>query len=275
MKFIYPFLLFVFFLNTSLFAQNFTYVDNPDTTYVAQQNSGNWDFYIDINQDGVDDFKFYLLCYANSFGGASKADIVPLDSNLVLTDSINTGLVAKLNHGDSISQGSTFDNASSLLYHKSVGSTPGIGHWTNDDSISYCGLRFYSPTDGWQYCWMRIKVLIYGGFECQVTLYEYAYGPDPFRAGDGSLFNNIDKISYSENEYSLYPVPANNTITLLRKNRTYDDNDLYRIINIQGKVVLTGQITGNQNQISIQNLPVGFYFLQVGEGYIVPFAIQR
>jgi hypothetical protein len=76
--------------------------------------------------------------------------------------------------------------------------------------------------------------------------------------------NSNPTVIFEQNTNSLkiYPNPAQNYITI----EGFTSNTNYQIINVTGKVVLSGNLYDKINQISIQELLNGVYFLKI-EGY--------
>lgn len=61
---------------------------------------------------------------------------------------------------------------------------------------------------------------------------------------------------------SLFPNPAKDQITL--KGSAAMIGKTYRIVNQEGKVVVTGILAGEQQLLSLENLPAGMYTLHIG-----------
>jgi len=75
----------------------------------------------------------------------------------------------------------------------------------------------------------------------------------------------INKTQTNEN-YIVYPVPADNFIIVNRGDILQDEN--YSLINIMGQIVLTGKLTEEKNSINISTLPGGLYILKVADKMI-------
>lgn len=76
-------------------------------------------------------------------------------------------------------------------------------------------------------------------------------------------------LSVSEKEaavFSVYPNPATDIITVKNKN-TFSDKS-FIITDGSGRIVRTGKLTQGQTQISIQELPKGFYLLNSEESSV-------
>jgi len=84
----------------------------------------------------------------------------------------------------------------------------------------------------------------------------------------------------SGNAFTVYPNPTNGVLfveTFQETSRmmnathweTFQETSLpdqtYRITNLVGQTLLTGQITAENQQIDVSSLPQGMYFITVGE----------
>ncbi len=63
---------------------------------------------------------------------------------------------------------------------------------------------------------------------------------------------------YSLSEFNMYPNPAKELLTISLNN---DAN--YSLMNLNGQVFKTGNITHKENTIDVSNLSSGLYFLKV------------
>jgi len=66
----------------------------------------------------------------------------------------------------------------------------------------------------------------------------------------------------SEYELSVYPNPTENNLNLLVKN-SVPDNLKYQLFDMQGSLLKSNAITGNQTQIETSDLPPATYFLKI------------
>jgi hypothetical protein len=69
--------------------------------------------------------------------------------------------------------------------------------------------------------------------------------------------------SSSSGTFSLYPNPTNGTLAISVRLPQCDSPKAptYRITNLMGQTLLTGQIIGQTQQIDVSNLPKGMYFI--------------
>ena len=73
---------------------------------------------------------------------------------------------------------------------------------------------------------------------------------------------SVEQESETDDNYIVYPVPADNYINVSRKNIP-DETD-YSLINQWGQRVLSGRLPGEGNQINLTDLPSGVYYLKIG-----------
>ena len=76
-----------------------------------------------------------------------------------------------------------------------------------------------------------------------------------------SLSSDISKTGINDG-YLIYPVPAD--IFLMVKRRDYTIQEKYSLINCTGQVLLTGILSGEEDQINISSLLCGIYILEIG-----------
>ena len=64
--------------------------------------------------------------------------------------------------------------------------------------------------------------------------------------------------------FTIYPNPANGVLTIQHSSFSIH-HSAFRITNLMGQTVLSGNINAETQQIDIANLPTGMYFINVGE----------
>jgi len=77
------------------------------------------------------------------------------------------------------------------------------------------------------------------------------------------LHHGLDETN--ENGFAVYPNPANNVLFVQMVHAPSLPNHTYRITNLTGQTLLQGTITAENQQIDIEKLPAGMYFISVGE----------
>jgi len=76
------------------------------------------------------------------------------------------------------------------------------------------------------------------------------------------LHNGIEE-PIDDAAFAVYPNPANNDLFVETRRATSLQDQTYRITNLMGQTLLTGQITAKTQQINIANLPASLYFITV------------
>ena len=82
--------------------------------------------------------------------------------------------------------------------------------------------------------------------------------------GTESLSNVVSVQQSNKGNLKVYPTVANNKLTISSEN---DDQQIFNIFNLNGKVVQTGQFNG-QKELIINELSNGIYIIKVGENSV-------
>jgi hypothetical protein len=77
------------------------------------------------------------------------------------------------------------------------------------------------------------------------------------------LHSDIDETT-DDAVFAVYPNPANNVLFVETQSIASLPALIYRITNLMGQTVLSGNITAENQRINIENLPMGMYFINVG-----------
>ena len=125
----------------------------------------------------------------------------------------------------------------------------GIGHLTsffperlmnNGDCMRVEGLRCY---------WIEDELAFkYGDEDCD-AIYNELHGIEE------------DGPSTSSGTMTVYPNPTDGVLFVQTLRATSLHTQTYRITNLMGQTLLTGQITSERQQIDVSNLPEGMYFI--------------
>ncbi len=136
----------------------------------------------------------------------------------------------------------------------------GYGHMTSffpeklmrrDAGFTVNGLRCY---------WVEDALLYHNGDEDCDAIYSEIHGVDENGPSTGS------------GTFVVYPNPANN-ILFVETRLIASLPAQYRITNLMGQTLLTGNISAETQQIDIAKLPAGMYFISVG-GQTVKFVVK-
>ena len=68
-----------------------------------------------------------------------------------------------------------------------------------------------------------------------------------------------------ENQFNIYPNPTDGVLFVETHGRASLLNQTYRITNLMGQTLMTGQITAETQQIDVSKLPAGMYFISLGD----------
>ena len=128
----------------------------------------------------------------------------------------------------------------------------GIGHLTsffperlmdNGDGLRVEGLRCY---------WVEDELVFKPGDEDCDAVYEELHGIDEDDPSTGSGI------------FTVYPNPTNGILTIHHSSFRIQNSE-FRITNLMGQTLMTGQITAETQQINVSSLPQGMYFISVGD----------
>ena len=124
----------------------------------------------------------------------------------------------------------------------------GIGHLTsffperlmdNGDGVRVEGLRCY---------WIEDELVFkYGDEDCD-AIYSEVHGVDEESPSTGS------------GTFTVYPNPTNGILTI-HHSAFFIQHSSFRITNLMGQTLLTGQITAENQQINVSSLSQGMYFI--------------
>jgi len=226
------------------------YYTELDTPIVVEDGySDNNDAYIDINNDGTDDYK--IQCYSFAKGSAGATGLISsLDSNkiatLVLSKSNWRDFTDTLNLGFMINKDLTWSDEGYLYDY---GYYP-LGSWSYKlwcGFDAYAGLKIIDEEDT-LYAWISLSV------ECgSCTIYSYAYQ------------SNVDNVNDQINNYniSVYPNPAKSVLNIEINDVIINNKSSIKIYNIAGVTTKNFTMFGNKTSISVNDLSPGVYFIEI------------
>ena len=84
---------------------------------------------------------------------------------------------------------------------------------------------------------------------------------------DACVFEGIQGLyePITGNGLTIYPNPTNNVLFVETQSIASQPNQTYRITDLIGQTILSGNITTKNQQIDISNMPAGLYFITMGE----------
>ena len=211
---------------------------NPDTCFTLQYPDV---FYWDLNQDGTDDFYFYLVWH--SAGGYMT--YMKCLTNWEWSNSIRIDQT----HYQPLTDTTMIDET---LYWRTSAS-----FINNYDSPKWWLFAFrYQAEDGIHYAWVHFSGI--GYCSCCFSGMGYCTLPDqPIRWGQTEL------LSIAENETcslfaTIHPNPTNSQLTILGENLQQAE-----LFNMLGQQVLNVRGSGDEIQINMSAFPAGIYFVAV------------
>jgi hypothetical protein len=232
----------------------------PDT--IIQQAYPGGDFYIDINNDGINDFKFHLDPGSGALGWQShSAYISALNNNEIVlayndtckdTNQVylyNRGMARAFNNSDTINSTAKWVNKVYLEYLDShyLGYSCSGSYGVNP---AYVGLKVIKWTDT-LYAWVEIKswTVDYYSSIYYLTLGSYA-------CNKGNV--GLQQISFNSSECNIYPNPSADNLTI----ETMQKSEI-EILNIEGQILKSIAANDNTTTIDVSSFARGMYFVKV------------
>ena len=108
---------------------------------------------------------------------------------------------------------------------------------------------------------------------CEVTINSFGYGSLSVMAENTcgvdarylQISSTIDGIGEMMTAFAVYPNPTDGALFVETRHGTSLPDQTYRITDLMGQTLLTGQITAETQQIDVAALPKGMYFITVGD----------
>ena len=233
------------------------YSDISDTILNYYYYSGAEDYYFDINNDVLNDFK--ITAYDAEGGAAIRyISISPLNVNSFVsykrTDSLYNAFfqfwqispVAKpLSYGDSINSltaiwKNTYLNLTDNTGNASIFNY--VNDWVNINDL-YLGLKYQSPTDT-IYAWIRLNCSTMS--TCKIKDFS-----------SSCILNDIKELE--KNELLVYPNPTANTLNIFNENMAFEHSTI-EIRNYFGQTIIK-QLYSKAIDVSL--LSTGIYVLKI------------
>lgn len=280
------------------------YTDIADTVLHAGNFYPGNNYYLDLNNDGISDFNFYLRENLSVQSNNSQFFTAAFTENIPGNPNQLEGFAASnlfypelLAAGDTVGAAKPWIETGELFlgYHHTLISTTGSGayagitiasngQWLNETN-GFLGLRLIQNTDT-LYGWVRMDVFLLDSLvnnqytRDSVVIKDFAYNTVPGEmiiAGDTGGITGIAEVPVSSS-IVISPNPANNYITVLC---TMDNRKvaLITIRDFSGKEVLSRSVANSSVvEIDIASLMEGFYFIEVKNGtenLIGKFLVKR
>ena len=221
----------------------------PDTCFTLQYPDT---IYLDLNQDGNEDLFFYLVWHS---AGGYLTFMKPV-ANWKWSNSIKIDQThfQPLTETSTINETLYWETGYSII--NDLYDSPEWGHFAfqhqDEDGIHY-GWAYISCPGYRQFC---ISSMAY----CTIPNYPLIWGQTNITEGIEENKETIDNV------FTVYPNPTNGVLFVETQHFVpLPDHNEYRIANMMGQTLLQGHITDETQQINIENLPAGMYFISVGE----------
>ncbi|MCD4698448.1 MAG: T9SS type A sorting domain-containing protein, partial [Bacteroidales bacterium] len=79
----------------------------------------------------------------------------------------------------------------------------------------------------------------------------------------GTTWSGISNKTVTDNRFKVFPNPCNNVLYLKQNNELSGSNHFYTVIDLTGRVILSGNICNNSKAINVKGLCKGVYILQI------------
>jgi hypothetical protein len=247
---------------------NYVYHDIiPDEWIVANVTMGEGEtkyYYLDLNSDNIDDFKF-IITNNGGQGGWTKAVLIePLDQNSIAlshyhavpTDTIECsgdtlyfGVAKKYYIGDTISYNSNFVSTTLSLNKDSwvyLCYDYEINEWI-DPELLYVGLSVYTDniqTLGW------VRVHSVGMSSISIDSYYY------------NKRSEVAILEYKSDPFQIYPNPSHDYVNINPVANTAIEKIEIFDVNGQNYTIPT-YFENSELRINIASLPRGLYFIKL------------
>ncbi|MBQ1667700.1 MAG: leucine-rich repeat domain-containing protein, partial [Prevotella sp.] len=136
-----------------------------------------------------------------------------------------------------------------------------FGHMTNFFPERLMNRNSNFDVNGLRCFWVEDALLYHNDDEDCDAIYSEIHGVDE----NGPLTGS--------ETFVVYPNPTNNILFVETQNFASLPTPTYRIINLMGQTLLTGNISAETQQIDISTLPAGMYFISV-DGQTVKFVVK-
>lgn len=238
----------------------------PDTTLFDDYGEGPFGRDLDIDNDGLNDFRLEVYLAPALGWCLSYVSVIPYRENRIVYSHIDSSAINEcnsykryrrvaqiFNFGDTIGQGLKYTNNYATLAEWESCPEYGLTIFDIDDWIGigekYIG-GYILKNDTLSFCWILVQV----NNKQSITIKEYAVNK--------SKQNDIKKVQAGVPCFTVYPNPASNLITISKKNN-FNDSYVIKIEDNTGRTVLQGKIEEweRSQTINISYLKAGMYYL--------------
>ena len=218
----------------------------PDTCFTLQYPDT---IYWDLNQDGTDDIYFYLVWHS---AGGYMTYMKPLAN-------------WKWNNSVRVDQNFWQPLTDTTMIDESLYWTSGYSFINEYETPEWWHFAFrHQAEDGIHYGWMHFSNI--GYCSCCISSMGYCTLPDqPIQWGQTGFLSVEENKETNGNAFVIYPNQTNGILFVETQGRATLPDQTYCITNIMGQTLRQGTITEETQQINIESLPAGMYFINVSD----------
>lgn len=226
---------------------NIDFVDFiPDSiSHIVDGGENSFDF--DINIDGLTDITVDVSYVSAMSNSGSWLTVSPQNGCKIAVDG-NEKIAARIEPGQIINKYNSFSSAPTInlvmSYSSMLGSCFSGQYWNTNN---YIGFSIPTPIDT-LYGWMEIEYSLSKG-SSDLTIDGYAF-----------ITDYPVKINKNQHDlFSVYPNPFSDNLKINCQLQNYSIS----LVDVFGKAVIRQEKKSGNNNISIQSLPPGIYFLVI------------
>jgi hypothetical protein len=230
-------------------------------------------FLLDVNKDGINDFKFLLTAPYGAMGATDyDCYINGLNDNNIAYGFYDScfnhryDMARAFKYGDTINGNMSWVGSGYLVYKSWVINTYDCDFSYSPDT-AYIGLRVMSGSD-YYYGWIRVADMFFDAWS-STTLSISAYACEINTEG-------CEDLQGQNNLAEIFPNPSKDMITI-ETTIPLKENNL-TIYNLNGQEIIRQRLKDIKTQIDLGNLPTGIYILKIdseGGAFVKKVLIER
>jgi hypothetical protein len=236
---------------------------SPDTTLAAPDGVVFHNYFVDLNQDAKDDFKFTHFVPNASMKAVEVYSFADEPEEEILVNSGRAPLALEaffeISAGSAGTWVNTFSGSSNSALFMNANYMPG-SPWAGVVD-GYLGVRI-KVAGAWHYGWIRLDV---PADASSFTLKDFAvnlYPGESILAGE-SLTTPVNPVTSPDLGVDIYSVGKT---CIVEFNYPAVDNATAHIYTLLGKHVLSSPLSGKSNRIRMDAVPEGTYMVLVRDG---------
>ena len=241
--------------------------------YMMSENLPNPDINLDLDRDGIDEFKFYAEYMGWGHWIGAFLDCLSSQWSFRLPYVIFDPNWEWPIEGDTIQMGNTIANIENCWYnlyrffYNPIALPNEQSFWIGSPEDHYYISVRNQTDDGYCYGWIDVNMRVlagpYGAYHFYLTVFRMAYCtiPNyPLCVGQTDFTLDVDE-NESKAFAFIYPNPTTGMVTIMGK-----DLKTAEVFNALGQHLATAKGEGEQLTVDISDLPAGVYFVNVTDG---------